>query len=350
VPSRTWRQLPEDKRERVVDAALEEFGTNGFQAGSLNVVAREAEVAKGSLFRYFDDKMDLFAHVVEVCAEQVREEFVERVDDRAEQHDDAFELLRALLLDWVQYFRHAPLYRSLLFAATFEVDDEARVAAREVLDRHTLDVTDAMLDAAEAQGQLDAEGSREHLRALLLLLLPHLATAPSADELDPVLDLASKQGHALEAAVGGFVDVLEAAYRSSGQPSSFAATRPAGSDELRSTEPEAAEAPSAEVPAGERAGVPHADASAPVAGAAGDAAVAADGTATTPDAATANGPAAGAPASSDDEEPTGAAARTGDEKLPPTAIRRDGDRSRSLAELAAELGSGGPTGTWPPAP
>ena len=40
-----------------------EFGTRGFSAGSLNVIASQAGIAKGSLFQYFEDKLDFFVTI-----------------------------------------------------------------------------------------------------------------------------------------------------------------------------------------------------------------------------------------------------------------------------------------------
>src|ERR1700748_1612912 len=65
VPRTTWTNLDAERRERVLHAAMAEFGKHGYSGGSLNVIAREAGVAKGSLFQYFDDKLDFFAHVAE---------------------------------------------------------------------------------------------------------------------------------------------------------------------------------------------------------------------------------------------------------------------------------------------
>ena len=53
MPRPTWFNLDEGRRERVLRAAMAEFGSRGYSAGSLNVIAREAGVAKGSLFQYF---------------------------------------------------------------------------------------------------------------------------------------------------------------------------------------------------------------------------------------------------------------------------------------------------------
>src|SRR5664279_50159 len=65
MPRPTWDKLDEHRRERVLHAAMAEFGQHGYSGGSLNVIARNAGVAKGSLFQYFDDKFDFFAHVAE---------------------------------------------------------------------------------------------------------------------------------------------------------------------------------------------------------------------------------------------------------------------------------------------
>jgi AcrR family transcriptional regulator len=44
---------------------------NGSVARSLNVIARRAGVAKGSLFQYFADKRDLYAFIADVASQCV---------------------------------------------------------------------------------------------------------------------------------------------------------------------------------------------------------------------------------------------------------------------------------------
>src|SRR5215467_12179948 len=73
VTRATWTNLDEVRRDRVLNAAMAEFGRHGYSGGSLNVIAREAGVAKGSLFQYFDDKFDFFAHVAEQASLRVYE-------------------------------------------------------------------------------------------------------------------------------------------------------------------------------------------------------------------------------------------------------------------------------------
>lgn len=60
MPTVTWARVDPARRAAVVEAAEAEFGAHGFSRGSLNVIARRAGVAKGSLFQYFADKRDLY--------------------------------------------------------------------------------------------------------------------------------------------------------------------------------------------------------------------------------------------------------------------------------------------------
>lgn len=55
MPTVTWARVDPARRAAVVEAAEAEFGAHGFSRGSLNVIARRAGVAKGSLFQYFAD-------------------------------------------------------------------------------------------------------------------------------------------------------------------------------------------------------------------------------------------------------------------------------------------------------
>jgi AcrR family transcriptional regulator len=212
IPTDTWRNLREAKRRRVLDAAMAEFGRHGFSSASLNVVAREAGVAKGSLFVYFDDKLDLYAHVCETCSARIREVMAEAIARHAARTSGLFPLLRAAALDWVAYFADHPLERGVTLATNFEIDPEVRRAVRAVVNRHYVDVLRPMITAAAEAGELREDGDPEHLLALLVLLLPHLALAPTTPELDPVLGLHGATGEALREPVHALLGVAERAF------------------------------------------------------------------------------------------------------------------------------------------
>lgn len=65
VKPRSVRELRSAaRREAILDAALEEFSSQGFAAARLEDVARRAGVAKGTIYLYFADKEALFQDLV----------------------------------------------------------------------------------------------------------------------------------------------------------------------------------------------------------------------------------------------------------------------------------------------
>lgn len=70
MPKDTYFNLPEQKRQRILDAAVEEFRDNSFEAASVNRMVERAGIAKGSFYQYFEDKKDLFLHILEDIAEK----------------------------------------------------------------------------------------------------------------------------------------------------------------------------------------------------------------------------------------------------------------------------------------
>lgn len=60
MPTQTFYRLPDEKRERLIDAAWEEFTTNRFADASINRIVRAACIPRGSFYQYFEGKDELF--------------------------------------------------------------------------------------------------------------------------------------------------------------------------------------------------------------------------------------------------------------------------------------------------
>lgn len=212
MPTVTWARLDGERRAAVMAAAEAEFAAHGFSRGSLNVIARRAGVAKGSLFQYFADKRDLYAFISDIASQRVRA----YMEDRIRELDPSrpfFEFLTDLLDVWVGYFAEHPRDRALHAAASFEVDTDARVSVRAVVHRHYLEVLRPLVQDARARGDLRRDADTETLLSLLLMILPHLALAPYVRGLDPVLGLDELSPEQPALAVRRYVAVLSAAFQ-----------------------------------------------------------------------------------------------------------------------------------------
>ena len=56
-----------DKQKRIIEAAILEFSEKGFENANTNRIAREANISVGSLFKYFNNKTDLFLYIVKLA-------------------------------------------------------------------------------------------------------------------------------------------------------------------------------------------------------------------------------------------------------------------------------------------
>lgn len=60
----------EERRQEILDAARKVFVEKGYSAATMNDIAAEADVAAGSIYRYFENKTDLIAAVARACVEE----------------------------------------------------------------------------------------------------------------------------------------------------------------------------------------------------------------------------------------------------------------------------------------
>ena len=65
MPRPRFARAPADKRDALLDAAAQEFATQGYEDASINRILIGAGFSKGSFYYYFDDKPDLAAAVLD---------------------------------------------------------------------------------------------------------------------------------------------------------------------------------------------------------------------------------------------------------------------------------------------
>ena len=61
--------MPDEKRNKIIDCAVEEFSKRDFDNAKLSNIVKNADIARGSIYQYFEDKMDLYLYVIEIIKE-----------------------------------------------------------------------------------------------------------------------------------------------------------------------------------------------------------------------------------------------------------------------------------------
>ncbi|MFW5896527.1 MAG: TetR/AcrR family transcriptional regulator [Bacillota bacterium] len=110
IPKRTFFNLPKKKRERILDVALRAFAARPYERVSVAAIAEESGIAKGSIYQYFEDKLDLYRYLLKLAADAKMQYFARSVEISGE---DLFEDLRTLFEAESFYVRDNPTYHRL---------------------------------------------------------------------------------------------------------------------------------------------------------------------------------------------------------------------------------------------
>lgn len=61
----TFDNLPEEKRRRILETATKEFAKKGYHDASISSIASKSGISVGAVYKYFDNKQDLFLTIVD---------------------------------------------------------------------------------------------------------------------------------------------------------------------------------------------------------------------------------------------------------------------------------------------
>jgi len=75
MPKQTFINLPEEKRNIVINAAIDEFAEYGLENASTNRIVANSGISKGSFYQYFEDKQDVFMYLLTLLEQEKIEYF-----------------------------------------------------------------------------------------------------------------------------------------------------------------------------------------------------------------------------------------------------------------------------------
>jgi AcrR family transcriptional regulator len=105
-PSR--EQLIEERRNQILDAAARLFARKGYKGATIREIAREAGVAEGTIYNYFDNKHDLLISLPQRISWPLVSDFVRSARSQgpatvAEDEDQMVQLLQASMSSMQQH-------------------------------------------------------------------------------------------------------------------------------------------------------------------------------------------------------------------------------------------------------
>jgi AcrR family transcriptional regulator len=121
--------MEKDKRERILDSALQMFVQNGFEKSPTSKISKNAGVAAGTLFHYFDTKETL---INELYLE-IKRDFVTALRQNLEQSKTIRQKLETIWFNGVSWVVHKPeSYRFItMFSSSSYISEKTRAEGFE---------------------------------------------------------------------------------------------------------------------------------------------------------------------------------------------------------------------------
>lgn len=141
--------MDEEKRQRIIEAGIEEFG-KGYALASTNEIVRKAGVSKGLLFHYFGSKKSLFLEILKEATAKLQEKLLSSYE--AEQENtpgDIFHRLTRLALIKLRLFQDDPALYQFLAVAIQDSPDEIRQELQAFINTAAEDGIGKLLNGIE---------------------------------------------------------------------------------------------------------------------------------------------------------------------------------------------------------
>jgi AcrR family transcriptional regulator len=166
------RVSAEQRREQLIDTAMQLFSRNGFNGTTTREIARAAGVNEAIIFRFFPHKDDLYAAILERKSnEACTDRWVEELEAAAATGDDEA-VIRTIVTHLIEHHRRDPIFIRLMLHSA--LDNHS--LAQQYRDRHFAPVHLFMLEyvaARQREGRFRAADPHALVRAILAVPLHH---------------------------------------------------------------------------------------------------------------------------------------------------------------------------------
>lgn len=168
MPTTTFFNLPEEKRQKLIECALDEFAARDYDSASISQIVARAGIAKGSLYQYFTDKRELYGYLLELAAAKKGEMMTAAQPPRPDM--PVFETLRWLLDAMLSFELQYPKLAQLGFRAAYgksPLPEEALQRGRQAAADYFRVLIERGQRSGELRGDIDPPTAAWMLTAVL---------------------------------------------------------------------------------------------------------------------------------------------------------------------------------------
>lgn len=164
MPLQTFYNLNSEKKKAILDVSYQEFAFSTYQAASVSNIVKKLEIAKGSFYRYFKNKVDLYAYLID-NAYQLRREQQEGLLENVQL--EFFKIIRENFRNKIKFDFEHPLKSIFLFNALTESNASEVKSILDDLKREELLFVSSLVVVFQKKGEINSLVSPELVSQLI---------------------------------------------------------------------------------------------------------------------------------------------------------------------------------------
>lgn len=183
--------LNKEEQERIIEAAIDEFSENSYDAASINRIIHQAGISKGSMYHYFKNKEDLYMHMIDQVMEKKAIYLRSALHNKSHVHHESsfFEIMTTQLQSSILFAKENYRYHKISMALHSMKECDLK---RKIWERFKLafdEYMEKMVDDAIESGEIRNDFDKPFvLQILKLVLLRFTDIYPSYKELQEKKD------------------------------------------------------------------------------------------------------------------------------------------------------------------
>lgn len=162
-----------DKKEKLLEVAIDEFTIRKYEDASLNNIIKNAGVSKGTFYYHFKDKQDLYLYLLE-SGVKLKWEFLQshiKEFTKDSSDKDIFDTFKIQARIGVEFAKSYPKYYRLGMMFIREKGNKIYEIGKILLGSNTESLLEEMIDNAINKRQFKSDVPKEFIHKLISYLL-----------------------------------------------------------------------------------------------------------------------------------------------------------------------------------
>ncbi len=161
--TKTFEKLSDDKKQRILKVITEEFANNGFEKTSVSQIAQKSGISVGSVYKYFDNKENMFSMVVQYGLSKLEE----MLTQLSESDEDIAVKAEIILREIIKFSKKHPELIKLYCALTADGSSEIFSEYAGKIEAISADIFKKVISDAQKTGDVRKNADPKFLAFIL---------------------------------------------------------------------------------------------------------------------------------------------------------------------------------------